>query len=234
MKKRAIILIFLTLILQQSAYANIISFYLRPYPDWNETAQDMVEKIAKPGKAAQYYMQAITGNTLATGIFASYGGFLQSASVDDEIVFPRKHSSSHLYIVVTPQIIPVLMFELTVHHLEFDRTKQIAFYKAVRKPSATNPKELVWEITPASLPKDNRIPLESIIIFAKPSYIHVPTGIIPTFNNPNLLFPDIYVKKGINVVTNAFYVLTISSFFRPVDIAYKKEALRILSTTVGE
>lgn len=234
MKNKVTIVLFFSLIIPASSLCSIISFFLRPYPDWNETAQHIAEKIVKPGKTAQYYMDAITHETLATGIFATYGGFIQSASVDDEIVFPRKHTNPLLYIVVTPQIVPIIMFELTIHHLEFDRSQKTAFYKAVRKPSSTNPKELVWEINPEELPADNRIPLESIVIFAKPSYIEVPTGTIPTLNNPNLLLPDIYVKKGINVVNNAFYVLTINNFFRPVETAYKKEPLRVISTTVGD
>lgn len=233
MKKSQIIVWYIVLI-TASSRASVISFYFRPYPDWFDKAQHVTEKVTKPGKAAQYYMEAITNETLATGIFATYGGFLQSADVDDQITFPRKHTNPVLYIVVTPQITPVLMFALTMHHLEFDRSQKIAFYKAERKPSPENPKNLIWQITPEELPQNNRIPLESIVIFAKPSYIHVPTGIIPTLNNPNLLLPDIYVKKGINVVSNAFYVLTISNFFRPVEIGYKKEPLRVITTTVGD
>lgn len=232
--KKGVITLFIFATMHCCCNASVISFYLRPYPDWQDKAQQITNKITQPGKAAQYYMEAITENTLATGIFATYGGFLQSASVDDQITFPRKHTSSLLYIVVTPQINPIIMFELTVHHLEFDRSQKIAFYKAERKPSKQNPKKLVWQISPQELPENNRIPLESIIIFAKPSSIEVPTGTIATLNNPNLLFPDIYVKKGINVVTNALYVLTISNFFRPVEIGYKKEPLRVLSTPVSD
>jgi hypothetical protein len=214
--------------------ASTISFFLRPYPDWQDTAAKVVDSLSKPSKTARYYLEAITDETLAWGIFASYGGFIQSPDIDDQIVFPRKHSTPLVYIVVTPEITPIFMFEMTIHHWEFNRTKKIAFYKAVRRPITPHSKDLVWEITAEPLPENNRIPLESIILFTTPSYVHVPTGIIPTLNNPNLLLPDIYIKKGINVISNAFYVLTINNFFRPVSMSTKKEALRIQSIPLSD
>jgi hypothetical protein len=57
------------------------------------------------------------------------------------------------------------------------------------------------------------VPLESILIFAKPSNLVVQTGMITVGKTQHLLLPDIYVKKGINITKNALYILNLRHFF---------------------
>ena len=86
--------------------------------------------------------------------------------------------------------------------------------------------EYYWQVTQVPLPEDKIISNKTVIVFANPSKIYIPEGITPTQDNPQLILPDLYVKKSIAKMEEALYVLTIRQFFAPPARGYQHEALR--------
>jgi hypothetical protein len=63
----------------------------------------------------------------------------------------------------------------------------------------------------------------TIIIFADPESIIVPTGTILTTNQPNLVLPDLYVKDEIVLNQRSLYLMNIKQFFGPTTSIYSKK-----------
>jgi len=203
----------------------LIMIFMRPYPGSKEQAQRWVDKLRRPSFLAKRTIEGILARDLTTGIFSTYAGYLQVSNHNGQIIFPRKHSKPSLPVIVTNKITPIIMFDNTISHWELEPSAQAALYTVEIKQNETT-QALFWTITQKERPKNNRIPLESLIIIAKPQNIYIPTGITLTNESPHLLLPDMYVKKGINIIRNALYILNLSHFFRPPQMLYKKEANR--------
>ena len=73
------------------------------------------------------------------------------------------------------------------------------------------------------LPDDHMIPLNTIILIAKPSNVFIPEGATITQYSPNLLLPQIYIKKHFDISYNALYTLSIKQYFGLVQHDYKQE-----------
>ena len=67
------------------------------------------------------------------------------------------------------------------------------------------------------------------MITAKPKDIVMNIGTTPAIKSANLLLPDVYVKKGINIVKNSSYMLNIRHLFKPVEIKEKPEPFKMLT-----
>lgn len=205
----------------------IITLFLREYPADTESAQSMVNKMSKPGKIARYRAHDITHQPLVAGIFSTYAGYLEVSSYNGQLTFPRRHDKPLIYLAITPRITPMIMFANTIHHWEFEPSAPAALFICERKKDEKTALYF-WDMKNIPLPDNNIIPLESLVIIAKPQNFYVPTGITLTHETPNLLLPDIYVKKGINKLTHSLYVLNLTHFFSPEQFMYKKEPTRYL------
>ncbi len=199
----------------------VISFYMHPFPD----AEKTVRKLAKPGKIARHTIEGIVAYSPASGIFSIYGGYLQVSDVNGQIMFPRKHEKTQVYLVITNKITPITMFENTIHHWELVSGTPAMMYTIERKYDKDS-EIFYWDTQQVELPENNEVPLTSIVIFAKPKYILVPIGITITNDNPNLLLPPLLVRKGVNIVSNAVYILNFRHLFGRLYLTYKKEATR--------
>lgn len=191
----------------------IISFFMRYAPD----EKNIKKTIQNRHITYNYEPYA--------GIYAVYGGMLQISDLHGEIYFPRRHEKVFIYIIVTTNIIPVRMFHNTIHHLEIDPKTPTTIYRLERK-QGKKADEIFWDVEIGSLPENNVIPLESITIFAKPENLYIPVGATQTTASVNLLLPDVYIKKGLNVISNALYILTIKNIFKDVTTTYEKKADR--------
>ncbi len=198
----------------------ILSLFFKPAPD----AQHYSNKIKKPGKLAKYTIQGLIGTDFTTGIMGTYAGYIHASTDIGQLIFPRKQDSETLLLAITTQISPIMRFEQTVDHWQFVPGVPASLFELTRKHS--NEKKFYWEITKKELPESNIIDYTSLIIFAKPKNIHVPLGNTKTIESPNLLLPDLYVKKAINVVKHATYILQLKHLFRQVTPNYKKEPKR--------
>ncbi len=197
----------------------IITFFFRSYPH----VSDMKRKIRKPGKIARYMLEGIILPDITNGVFSTYAGFINTSNINGQTIFPRKHTKPFLYIIITNSIIPIPMANNIIHHWELDPDTPARLFTLEQKQDKKTDL-FYWNMQQLERPNDNRIPLESLIIIAKPHNVYVPTGITLADNAPNLLLPDIYIKKGINIVKNALFILTVNHLFSPIHHLYKKEA----------
>lgn len=204
---------------------NTLSFFMRTYPDidMQEAAHSASRKIQKPGKLAKY--MNTWDNTLVSGIFSSYAGYLAVSDPNGQVSFPLRHSKPVTYYVVTPEIFPVIMFGNTINHWELIKNKPAHVYKLEKKKDEEL-NEYYWETTQLPLPEDKKISKKAVIIFANPNKVYIPEGITPTKEFPQLILPDIYIKKGLSKVPEALYVLTIRQFFAPPVKGYQHEPLK--------
>lgn len=226
LSKYYILLIISCLISLQNSYADpILNFFFYPYPD--HSADDFHAALRKPGHIASHKVNGMVNHyNCCAGIISTYAGYLGVSNRDGQTFFPLKHHNKekYIYIVVTDAIVPIVMFGNTVNHLEFDQHTAVAYFKAIKKHDDKTGLYF-WDVHIENRPHDNRIPLESLIIIAKPDHIYVPVGISPADNVTDFLLPPMYVKLGMHSVQNSLYMMTLSHFFSPVRILYKKDAM---------
>ncbi len=222
MKFRHLVFILSSFLFYQSNQADpVISFFIRSYPQAHITAQ----KITRTGKIARHTIEGIADYQIPAGIFSTYAGYLNISDLDGQIVFPRKHAKPVIQLIVTTRITPILMFGKTIHHWELVPGVPVQMYTFERNFDEKT-KTFYWDVQLAKLPEDNIIPLSSLVIFAKPRYFYIPTGITITDDSPNFILPTIYARKGIKITNNALYVFNLSHFFEQVYYRYKKQPNR--------
>jgi len=222
MKLRYLVPILSCFLFNQNSWADpIISLFIRPYPNAHITTQ----KIKKVGKIARHMIEGIADYQITAGIFSTYAGYLNISDLNGQIIFPRKHANQIIQLVITTRITPVLMLEKTIHHWELVPGVSTQMYTFERKFDKET-KTFYWDVRPEEPPENNIIPLSTLVIFAKPRYFYIPTGITVTDDNPNFILPSIYARKGIKITANALYVFNLSHFFGQLYYRYKKQTNR--------
>lgn len=211
---------------QQSIIADpVISLFLRPYPNIAQEYhhdQELLHDISKPGGIAYHDLEKGLERYKGSGIFTTYGGYINVSDYDGHLAFPRKHEKPIIYVVITTKITPNIITANTIHHWDLEPQTSTAIYKIERFQDKET-KLFYWNVEQIELPQDMRVPLEALIIFAKPKDVYIPQGISVTKNTPNLTLPDIYIKKGMKVLPSTLYVLNIKQFFGQVNEKYKKQ-----------
>lgn len=210
-----------------AAFGNLTMF-IRPFPLKKEAIIDdsekLIEHIKTPGKLSG---KTIKRKLLATqsneGIFGTYLGYLALTDFNGQLTFPRKTQKPSFKLIITSRITPIFMIGNTIHHWEFDPRAKTSVYQIERKQDPAT-QLWFWQTTKGSVPENNIVPLDAIVLFAKPKHVLVPEGITMTTNNPQLLLPDIYAKKGLNITARALWVLTMKQFFGPLRTLFKKES----------
>ncbi len=201
-----------------------ITFFVQTYPEINdEVAQ---EKVVRSATNPQHRINRILQNNPASkpfsGLFSTYAGYSTiSTPFDGQISFPRKQQNPSFFLVVTPRIEPVIMLGATVHHWQLVNNVPVAFYGVDRKQDPDT-KSYFWSVRKAEVPENGIVPLTSIVLFAKPKNIYVPLGITPTTDDPQLVLPTVYVRKGIDLVGSALSLLNVKQFYRSIHTVYKK------------
>jgi hypothetical protein len=165
------------------------------------------------------------------GILVTYSGYVTTSDYNGEVIFPRKHQKSAVDIIVTPELAPVALFENTVHHWELIPGVPAAMYSCEQKYNEKT-EQHYWETKEMNLPADRKIPLASLVIIAKPKNIVIPSGVTPARETANLVLPPIYVIKGINIVANSTYMLTIRHLFKPLESKNKREPFQLLTHVI--
>lgn len=220
MKKRFFTL--LSLLTMLASQANpVITFFFRPYPTDDNHLQEMSDALQRPGKLAHHTLHGILDMQTISGIFSTYAGFLGTSNLVGQTDFPRKQEKPLLYLIFTEQITPMMMAGNTIHHWELDPLVPTAVYKYEQKEDPAT-KLYYWNVEQAALPTDPIIPLDSIVVFIKPKNVYIPTGITISRNDPNLVLPEIYVKKGIKIYPSTLYVLNLKQFYGAINHLYQK------------
>lgn len=219
MKQYLLLLILTCLTPFQKIYADpIINFFLYPYPYINEAHQDLTHA----GHIATQKIHGTLNHNSGAGIFSTYGGYIDITNLNGQTFYPRLRSEQYLYLFITDTITPVFRFANTLECWQLSANRPVAIFKMEKKQDEKT-KLFIWDVQPASRPENNLIPpADSLVIIANPQNIYVPLGVSVADNTPHLLLPPIYVKKGINIVKNGLYMITISQFFSPSRVLYTK------------
>lgn len=202
---------------------------MRPFPHLpktekkltNDEATKKAHKLQNPKKIAQYTLRSLQKNAIAHGIFSTYRGQLSFSNTDGQINFKRQQRKPNVHLLVTLDIKPVFMVGRTIHHWELVGGAPAQRY-LVQQQKDEKTAETFWNVQKIALPKDNRITLDTIVVFSKPHYIFVPKGITLIEKDSQLILPDLYVKKNIDKLSSNLYVLNIKHYFEQAHETHKK------------
>jgi len=206
---------------------------MRLQADPSRVAERITKKLSKPGKFGRYLSEGALRSDSAAGIFASYAGYLTVSPADGLISFPLKQSKPLFHLVVTRKVVPVVAFANTVDHLALDPAEPTELYLLSQQRDEMTGKSY-WQVERDDLPEDNKLPLDAVILFAKPKNVIVPLGDMPTKLGQHFVLPDVFVRKGINILGRSLYVLSIAHFFKPVRLHAKLEPKRLIEQSTGD
>lgn len=203
---------------------NMISLFIRPFPTKQETPtlENLIRKIQLLGRTSYKILKEALSRRTYDGILATYYGYITLSDFNGQIVFPRKHQKDTILLLITPIIEPIMMIGTIVHHWETLPGLPAQCFSLERKQDETT-QAYYWDTQETEIQKSNHIPLETIVLFAHPNNIFVPTGITLTTKSPHLILPTIYAQKDLKIAANALRVLKIKHFFSSVDSAIKKQ-----------
>ncbi|MCK5632582.1 hypothetical protein KAH94_02455 [bacterium] len=217
----AIIFFTLTATTIQSVIADhVVTFFMRPYPHLFtkqkklslEKIEHKSKKLQNPKKLAKYTLRSILETKVASGIFCTYSGQLAISDDNGQVTFARRQEDKEVKLLITEKIDPVLMGQQTIHHWEFEIGVPAKLYTVKQKNDEETGLQF-WHVKENTLPVDNNISLDTIVIFARPKDIIVPEGITLVEQDAQLIIPDIYVKKNINKLNSSLYILNLKRFF---------------------
>lgn len=204
---------------------NMISLFIRPFPEKVTNSlsfEQILEKITLHGKSSYTILKNALRSRTFEGIFATYFGYITSSNHNGQLLFVRKHQKDEIKLLITPMIEPVMMIDLTIHHWQVAPHVPARLYSLVRKQDEET-KAYYWDVHDEQIPDNKRIELDTMVIFADPDKILVPTGITLTTKSPHLILPDIYARKHLQRALEALRVLRIKQFFSPVLSETKKQ-----------
>ena len=206
--------------LQSQKTDNVITFFIDEYPEasTNKTNQAEIKKICTvfdlktscDGIEFPFYY----------GIFATYAGYLGLSDFEGQISFPRKTQQNSINLLVSNNISPVFMLGNTIAYWEIKDPSMAKMYKIEKK----HDEELniyYWNVQEKALPKNNRVPIHTIVIFANPESIFIPIGVTPTKPNSQFILPTIYAKNDYSHLKNSLFLLKIKPFFSSVKKLFK-------------
>lgn len=209
-----------TLVKRGAPHIIQLSMYQNPVIPIEDFEHRTIKKLSEPEKI----LRAIIKNHLRAvgGVPVTYfgiGGLLQP---DAEATFPRKHADDTATIIIVKRIYPIIKKGETVERFIRKKSEPAAYYSIKRSKDPIT-ENSYWEAKKIETPKNLSIPVEAIVICAKPDEIYIPEIITSAIAGPNLILPTIYpttlFKRGAPVNTMSF--LKISKYFEPVRKAYR-------------
>lgn len=204
----------------------VINFSFRNYPtiqqriNNKQQALQVAQKLRAPGSVDRDVILHALGSDTLTGLYGTYGGYLAITDYAGLMNFPRKHQDPFIDLIVTKNIVPVIMMGKIIHHWEIAPNTAAKMYHIERKQDAeTN--MFYWDCQEKEVDKDRYIPIRSVLLFAQPDNIYVPTGVTLTNDNSNLILPVMYIKNDFNSSANALFVLNIRQYFESPQHIFK-------------
>jgi len=198
----------------------IICFFFKP------DIAHLTHTLKHPGHIAQHTVHGIVEHTPIAGIYVTYAGYVTISDMLGEVRFPRKQRENVVTILVTPEIEPISLFENTITLWNL-MPHQPAIMYSLQETYDPKKNEYFWQSHKIDLPHNNQIPVSTIVIFANPRDIVIPSEITKTVKSANLLLPPLYVKKGIDIMSHGIEMLTIRHLFRPVTEKKQQTPLRL-------
>jgi len=216
----------------------IITFFIEPYTliTPKDSVESITDKLQQPRTIAKYALrQHLPTEAINAGIFGTYAGFLTATDTNGQIMFPSMQRKPAINLLITPSIEPVIMFGNTLSHWKLTPKAPAIMYRIERKSQKVKKPERLevfyWQAKKIDLPKNGRIPFDTVVLFEKPNHIYLPLleGVEPTTKNPNLIIPTIYIKKHTSKLDTALETLSLREFFSGLSKLYQKEPLNLRS-----
>ena len=161
-------------------------------------------------------------------VFVVYGGY-SDYSNNGRIVFPLRHTSPKLYLVITKKIKFEMIKQNTVSHAELmqgpvgilDDPAATQIYLFEKKQDDKH-KHYYWDVSEQKKPDDNRINPISMVILTNPRNIYVRTGQFISSENENMVLPpNIYVIGTFENNDVILATMDLKQHLEPVEIKIK-------------
>ena len=235
------VLFFITIISnsgQQHALDTIVTFYLQKYPYFKakkndqelldkESLEKLSKKIQQPGFVSGKIIKRSKRSSGVPGIMCMYGGHVSLSDQKGQVVFPKLQDTPAMNFLITKGIkAAYILAPATIHNWQIDPKHPSKMYHVQLKQNQET-QLYYFEATLAEIPKNNSIPLNTVIIMSDPENIFIPLGATITDYSPNLALPNIYIKKEFCFIYNAFYTLAIKQYFEQTYADYQQEALTV-------
>lgn len=195
---------------------------IKKYPDFLQNIQQDVRTASSRRTAEDMVASARLAHSRGRGLIATYAGYTSITNpLTGQLTFPRKQQQETIYLYITPSIEPIIMLGRTIHHWELIKNQPVAVYKfELNRDKKTD--LAFWKTTKEETNNNRIIPLNSIVLFAHPNHIHVPTGITITEQSPHFVLPIIYSRKYINLLNPSLASLAVQHFFERVPQQLQK------------
>lgn len=216
MNKKIIICCVLLIISNLKGATLTLTF--KPYPN----VKQALENLKKPDKLAHHTLVRITEQAPIAGIVGAYAGYIQASNENGQMIFPRKQTDEKLFLLITPEIDPILLFPHTVKEWHVSPGKPHAYFK-INRETDSETGLTYWNVAEEILDTQKPIELEAVILLAQPQDLVVPTGITLTNTATNLLLPTIYSQNSLDTSLAAVTLMNIAYLFNPVDLCATKK-----------
>ncbi len=189
-------------------------------------ADRLSHDLKKLGHIATHTVHGMMNLAPIAGLYCTYAGYLTISDQGGQVQFPRKQRENKINILITPEIEPIALFENTIHHWQLMPHMPAQMYTLKENYNAVT-KEYEWTSHLVDLPHDGIVPLTTIIIIENPQYLFIPSEKVKTSKTANLMLPPVYVKKGIDIMSNDIGLLIFRHLFRPVEKKAQQAPLKL-------
>ena len=165
-----------------------------------------------------------------SGFFATYAGYTDTSNPDGRISFPLRHSTPKLYLAITPSINLVKVKGKTISHREYIVDTETKMYLLEQKTDERQ--TTYWEVSEQPLPENRKVNPLTLIIFANPQNIVVPTGKFLSEPSSHLILPELYVVGDIQQGSILLKALDLKRFFEKIREKDAKQGETVTQTLI--
>lgn len=131
-------------------------------------------------------------SSISQGIPVTYFGNRAFTDNVGIATFWYEGDESLFYLLVSDSIRPQMAYNNTVDYWYVPENSEHEFY-VIEKKYDTSLKLYFWNIQKCNM-KEARIPINTVVIHVHPKKIYVPTGVVVSNNNPQMVVPSLYIK----------------------------------------
>lgn len=200
---------------------------LKKSPDSSQLSK-YSQAIKQPDYLYKNTIKNYNQKNILPGIMCMYAGNVTLSNPEGQISFPRLQQTQDMYILITEKIFPAYMIapatinnwminpqyptEMYLMKHEFDGKTNLSYYQT----------------TKVDLPKNNNIPLNTLIFIADPQTMFIPLGATIVDSSSNITLPTIYVKKGFCFIKNTLFNLATNQYFRDTNPSVKQDEQTVM------
>jgi len=175
-------------------------------------------------QVSKQVMKSYFYQPMSLNIYGLYNGELASVNNLGFLSFSRTTQYPDFTLIITQEIQPVLLHTNTINHWLLSKPAETALY-VIKQHKDPETKLVYWKTQSVNIPLDRQVPIHAITILAKPDDVYVPLGITPTTKLPNIVLPALYVRRSLDPLKQALFVLNIKQFFAPAHTISKFDKL---------